>query len=180
VCLGVSLFFELLWLDLFPAGTIIPPQSLAPTLASLAVVHHLGIDTPSLAVVVMFVALPLGPLFAQLERYHRQYENRAHTGLLVWASQSGLGPGPAILTRRSILVMLPLNTIVFSICLLALTAISATILPRLEPLLGPIPLQWPHLWVVASVGAVLSLRHRPAYAILLGGVALALASRFVS
>ena len=179
VCLGISLFFELVWLDLFPAGTIIHPQALAPTLASLAVVHHFGIDKPSVAALVMAAALPLGLLFAQLERYHRQFENRAHSSLLVWARYPSRAADPVKLTRRSILVMAPLNIVVFALSLTLLTALTAVLLPPLTPVLGPIPMTWPHLWVVASIGAVLSLRHRPAYAILLGGVGLALASRLV-
>jgi len=77
------------------------------------------------------------------------------------------------------MVMLPLNFVAFTMALAALMAVMHLVLPRLTPLLGTIPLKWPHLWVVASIGAVLSLRHRPAYAILLGGVALAVASRML-
>lgn len=179
VSLGVSLFFELIWLDLFPAGTIIPPQSLAPTLASLAVVRHFGITQPSVAALVMVASLPLGLLFARLERYHRQYENRSHSSLLVWARYPSRSSGPVKLTRASILLMAPLNLAVFALSLTLLTAFTAVMLPMVTPMLGRIPMTWPHLWVIASIGAVLSLRHRPAYAILLGGVGLALASRLV-
>lgn len=175
--LGVTLFFELLWLDIFPAGTIIPPHSLAPALASLAVMWLFGIASPALAAVIMLAALPLGRLFTFLERYHRQYENHAFDRLLLWAKRPEHTPGPGVLTRRAIMVMLPLNFVAFTMALAGLLAIMHLVLPRLAPLLGSIPLKWPHLWVVASVGAVLSLRHRPAYAILLGGVALAVASR---
>ncbi len=179
VSLGVSLFFELVWLDLFPAGTIIPPQSLAPTLASLAVAHHFGITQPSVAALVMVASLPLGLLFARLERYHRQYENRAHSSLLAWARYPARSSGPVRLTRGSILVMAPLNMAVFALSLILLTVFTAVLLPMASPLLGRIPMTWPHLWVIASIGVVLSLRHRPAYAILLGGVGLALATRLV-
>jgi PTS system mannose-specific IIC component len=177
--LGICLFFELLWLDIFPAGTIIPPHSLAPALASLAVVNHFGLQQPSLAAVAMLAALPLGRAFAVIERYHRQYENLAFERLMLWARRGSCGPGPASLTRRSILVMLPVNAVAFALALSALLVVTHLLLPRLAPLIGQAPLKWPHLWVVASIGAVLSLRHRPAYAVLLGGVALAVLSRFL-
>lgn len=177
--LGICLFFELLWLDIFPAGTIIPPHTLAPALASLAVVHHFALRQPALAAVVMLAALPLGRAFAVIERYHRQYENLAFERLMLWAKRSSGGPGPASLTRRSMLVMLPVNVVAFALALSVLLVVTYLMLPRLTPLLGSVPLKWPHLWVVASIGAVLSLRHRPAYAVLLGGVALAVLSRLL-
>ena len=177
--LGVSLFFELLWLDIFPAGTIIPPNSLAPSLASLAVMHQYAITQPALAAVVILASLPLGRLFAQIERYHRQYENEAYNRLMLWAKHPEKGKGPVFLTRRSILVMLPVNFVTFGLALSGLLALIQVLLPRLSPMLENIPIKWPHLWVVASIGAVLSLRHRPAYAILLGGVALAVLSRLI-
>lgn len=178
--LGVSLFFELLWLDIFPAGTIIPPQSLAPALASLAVLRHLGVTEPALAAVVMLASLPLGRLFARLERYHRQYENEAYNHLMHWAKRPESPHGPLPLTRNSILVMFPVNATVFALVLACLLAVLPPLLHRLSPVLGNIPLRWPHLWVVASIGAVLSLRHRPAYAILACGVVLAVLSRLIA
>ena len=138
-----------------------------------------GIVSPALAAVVMLAALPLGRLFALLERYHRQYENHAFDRLLLWAKRPEDMPGPGVLTRRSIMVMLPLNFVAFTMALAGLIALMHLILPRLAPLLGTVPLKWPHLWVVGSIGAVLSLRHRPAYAILLSGVVLAIASRML-
>ncbi|WP_243366695.1 hypothetical protein [Fundidesulfovibrio soli] len=75
--------------------------------------------------------------------------------------------------------MAPLNMAVFALSLILLTVFTAVLLPMASPLLGRIPMTWPHLWVIASIGVVLSLRHRPAYAILLGGVGLALATRLV-
>jgi len=177
--LGVCLFFELLWLDIFPAGTIIPPHSLAPALASLCVLYLSGLQQPALAAVVMLAALPFARVFSMLERYHRQYENHASERLDAWTRRGSGVPGPASLTRRSILVMLPLNMVAFALALSGLLVFTHLMLPRLLPLLGAVPLKWPHLWVVASIGAVLSLRHRPAYAVLLCGVALAIVSRLL-
>ena len=175
--LGVSLFFELLWLDIFPAGTIIPPHSLAPTLASLATMQHFSATKPALAAVVMLVSLPLGRIFAQLERYHRQFENDSYNRLVRWAKTPNGSLGPASLTRRSVLFMIPGNAVAFAAALAILMVITSLLLPRFESLLEAIPLKWPHLWVVASIGALLSLRHRPAYAVLLVGVLLAVLSR---
>lgn len=177
--LGVSLFFELLWLDLFPAGTSIPPHALAPTLVSLSAVHAFGVSQPSIAAVAMLASLPLGRAFSRIEAYHRQLENDAYTKLLQWSKKPRSSPSPLSLIRRSILIMVPVNFVAFGLALSAILVLLHLVLPRLAPVLERIPLEWPHLWVIASMGAVLSLRHRPAYALLLGGVALAVASRMV-
>lgn len=178
--LGVCLFFELFWLDIFPAGTIIPPNSMAPALASLAVMQVLHVTQPSQAAVITLLALPLGRAFARLERYHRQYENEAFGKLIHWAKRSGGAEGPGALTRRSIMVMFPASAVAFALASSALMASAHLILPLLAPHLTSIPLKWPHLWVVASIGAVLSLRFRPAYVLLGCGVALATLSRLLA
>jgi len=178
--LGVGIFFELLWLDIFPAGTIIPPNSLAPTLSSLCVMHLLGVTSPAMAVVILFASLPFGRLFARLERYHRQYENDAFNKLMLWTKHPERLSGPVALTRSSLAVMLPLSGVAFALAVSALLALMHVLLPRVSPYLGDLPLTWTHLWVVGSIGALLSLRHRPAYVVLLGGVVLAVASRLVS
>lgn len=177
--LGICLFFELLWLDIFPAGTIIPPQSLAPALASLSLTHRLAVDSPALAAVVILMTLPLGRLFAQLERYHRRTQDGSFERLLQWSQSPGSSPGPALLTLRSVLFMIPLNAVAFALSLAVLLGVLAFLLPSLGPALERLPVAWPHLWVIASIGAVLSLRHRPAYALLLGGVVLAVGSRLL-
>ena len=175
--LGVSLFFELLWLDIFPAGTSIPPHALAPALVSLSAVHFLGVSQPAVAAVAMMAALPLGRVFSSIEGYHRQHENDAYTKFLQWAKKPQGASSPFSLIRRSILIMFPLNFIAFCLALSAMLVLLHLLLPSLNPFLERIPLSWPHLWVIASMGAVLSLRHRPAYTLLLTGVALAVASR---
>jgi len=37
ISLNLGIFFELLWLDLFPAGTFIPPQSVYAVLLTLSI-----------------------------------------------------------------------------------------------------------------------------------------------
>ena len=177
--LGICLFFELLWLDIFPAGTIIPPHSLAPALACLCLAHRLDASNPALAAVVILATLPLGRLFAQLERYHRQAQDDSFERLLKWAKEPTGHAGPMALTVRSMLCMVPLNAALFAVVLCVLLVVLGIALPVLTPALMKIDLAWPHLWVVGSIGAVLSLRHRPAYLVLAGGVLLAVATRLL-
>ena len=178
--LGVSLFFELLWLDIFPAGTVIPPNPLAPVLASLAAVSYFGVTKPVLAALIMLLALPLGGIFAWIERWHRHYENDAHTRLMRWAKSPEHALGPVQLVRRSALLLFCVNMAAFAVVLACLMALTHILLPRVAPFIQDIPLKWPHLWGVAGIGAVLSLRYRPAYAVLLLGAGLTLVGRLLA
>ncbi len=146
-------------------------------MVSLGAVHSLGVTQPSVVAVALLAALPLGRAFSRIEAYHRQYENDAYTRLLQWAKKPKGSLSPMALIRRSILIMVPVNFVAFGLAMAAMMVFLYLLLPRLSPFLKPIPLEWPHIWVVGSIGAVLSLRHRPAYALLLGGVALAVATR---
>ncbi|GAB6035491.1 PTS sugar transporter subunit IIC [Fundidesulfovibrio butyratiphilus] len=177
--LGICLFYELFWLDLFPAGTSIPPNALAPALASLAAAHYLGLTHPAVACMAVILALPLGRVFARIEKYHRQYENDAFNRILKWAKNPLKGAAPFQLTRRSMFILFPVNFVAFALCLSALLVVLSLLTPQFAPVLSQVPLKWPHMWVLGSVGAVLSLRHRPAYGLLFGGVALAVAIRLI-
>lgn len=175
----MSLFYELLWLDVFPAGTIIPPNALAAVVACLAVMHLYNITSPALSAVVILACLPLGRLFSLLERYHRVFCNEGFNHLIFWVKRPDAYGGPAVLTRRSILVLFPVNMVAFTLVLAWLLALAHLTLPVLTPELSGLTLTWPHLWALGSIGAVLSLRHRPAYALLLAGAALAVFSRLI-
>ncbi|GFK95144.1 hypothetical protein NNJEOMEG_03002 [Fundidesulfovibrio magnetotacticus] len=175
----MSLFFELLWLDVIPAGTIIPPNALAPTLACLAALHLYGISSPAVAAVLIVACLPLGRLFSRLENYHRVFCNEGFNSFVLWVKNPGRPGGPAAMTRRSILVMFPINMAAFTLALAWLLALAHLGLPLLAPELSELKLTWPHLWAVGSIGAVLSLRHRPAYAVVLAGAFLAVFSRII-
>ncbi len=149
-------------------------------MATLTVMRLYSLTDPAKAAVIMLAALPLGLAFARLERYHRQYENDAFNRLMHWAKHPERANSPRALTRRSMLVMLPISGAAFALAVAALLALTHVALPPLSGLLTEIPLKWPHLWVVASIGAVLSLRHRPAYLLLAGGAVLAILTRFAA
>jgi len=149
-------------------------------LASLACVRYYGLDAPALACVAMLAALPLGVLFARVERLHRQHENKAFARLVQWSAQQGGGSDPLALTRRSMLVLFPVNLLAFCFALAGLLVVVKLALALVSPWLSGVDMRWPHLWVVASIGALLSLRHRPAYAVVMVGVCVAILSRFLT
>jgi mannose PTS system EIIC component len=173
--LSVALFFELFWLDLIPAGTYIPPNPVASTLAALSVMHSLNLSSPSQALFAVALSVPLARLFSKVEDFQREYEDKIFDKFQGARGKSGAVFAPGALVLRSIVDMAVINGIVFCLVLTALTALAAFLAPRLLPLAAGYPVSWAQIWILGSLGAVFSLRYRPAYAALLVSVALAAA-----
>lgn len=163
--LGIGLFFELLWLDLLPAGTYIPAQGQFATLMALVLVEVFGLHGSPLLVIALVVALPAGPFGAMLEGIVRRLNDRSYD--LVISPQHADAGG--VLTR-SVGVGLARTALfgfVAFVCYGVLAVyITGKVLVMLTPLLAPAVLAAPvaywRLWLVASVGASLSLRRTAA------------------
>jgi len=175
--LSLALFFELFWLDLIPAGAYIPPNSVAPTLASLSLVKSLGLANPAGALFAIFLCAPLARLFSRVEGFQREYEDKVFDRFSANVGGADAIIAPGALIWRSILDMTVINGIVFCLILAALTALASFLAPRFMPVAASYPISWWHIWLLGSLGAVFSLRYRPAYAALCCFAALAAAWR---
>ncbi len=177
LALSVALFFELFWLDLIPAGAYIPPNSVAPTLASLSLVQSLGLNSPAGALFAIFLCAPLARLFSRVEGFQREYEDKVFDRFRASVGDAGAVMAPGTLIFRSIMDMTVINAIVFCLVLAVLAVLASYLAPRLLPLAAGYPVSWWHIWLLGSLGAVFSLRYRPAYAALGCFAALAAAWR---
>ncbi|PKN31367.1 MAG: hypothetical protein CVU63_24290, partial [Deltaproteobacteria bacterium HGW-Deltaproteobacteria-20] len=65
--MSAGIFFELLWLDLFPAGTYIPPQALLSLIATLTILACLPDADMRSTVLVVIATLPLAYLGAWID-----------------------------------------------------------------------------------------------------------------
>jgi len=161
--LSAGIFFELLWLDLFPAGTYIPPQalmSLAATLTILACLPDADMRTTALIVIA---TLPLAYLGAWVEQLHRKRQNVRYNQLLNWnRGGSTCAFAPHRLTISALTEIFLLNFLLFMCCVLPLLAGLRLLQPWVVN--GQQP-SWPMLWIGACVGAILALRLRKAYAL---------------
>lgn len=167
VSLSMGVFFELFWLDLFPAGTYIPPNSAASMLLSLAAARYLGLTSPEYLVVPMAISLPAATLGAHVEYFQRQLQNRSYNAVINWGrkarpSLSFDTPGARI--ASALLQLFIFKVVFFLACLLVLIGV----LNGLRVSLGHLPvatgLTWGHLWFAAALGGVLALRVRRSYA----------------
>jgi len=173
LALSVSIIFELFWLDLVPAGTFIPPNIAASNLAALSLIHFFGFQKPGEIIFPVLLCLPLAWLGSRLEHFQRNRQNAGYNLVLSWTQKSRFKEfAPRKLILRGILQSAVLNMIFFCgsvLCLITLTGVLQS-----HGLVSP-PVDffsWGHLWLVASLGGILSLRTPRAYFILACGVGL--------
>ncbi len=171
--LSTAIFFELFWLDLIPAGTFIPPNHVASTLAALCLMNTLHLSTPSGALVAIAAALPFSRLLAKAEDMQREYENRVFAKSQDSRGRSGALFAPGRLIARSIVDMAVINGLVFTTALAGAVLAMAWLAPILAPIIKVYPLSWAQIWLFGSLGAILSFRYRPAYVVFVAGLFLA-------
>ncbi len=173
--LKLCLFYELFWLDGIPAGTHIPPNAAASTLAGLSLMHVFKLTSPAEALFVAATTAMLGRLFAALEGVQRVVENMVLSRYIAARERAKAPFAPGRLIRRAFCDMAIINGVAFSVALAGLIALFHAILPLVWPYLSSSGATWSQLWILGSLGGVLSLRYRPAYLTLAGGMAVAMA-----
>ena len=164
--LAVGLFFELLWLDLFHAGTYIPPNGAASTLGALCLCEIWGLYDPPQALLPMAVCLPLAIFGARLENILRIWRDAAYNKLLHWARRSRRTDTPEILDGliiRSLVQQAAMNALFLFIFLFAYWALFSLLgAPRFFHNVD-ILIDWRHIWLCGAIGVVLALRIKQAY-----------------
>jgi PTS system mannose-specific IIC component len=170
--LGTAVFFELFWLDLFPAGTYIPPNSVLATLMTLALAHHFGVRGPEGLLLPLICSLPLGLLGARVEYWQRRWQDATYNALLHWARRSARRSQrfyPEKLVLSSVLQYVTVHFVLFGFLLLALIWLLEGVQGRLSPV-EHLPLGWGHLWLLAAMGGINALRINKAYGLLAAGI----------
>ncbi|WP_273192571.1 hypothetical protein [Oleidesulfovibrio alaskensis] len=171
--LSLAIFFELLWLDLFPAGTYIPPNAVGCLLLTIAATDYFGLRTPEEVAVPALLSLPAAFISARLEYMHRTMQDKAYNRALGW------GRGGARRVASGIEEMPPFGMLVWNASLqllllqagffLAALLVLIGTISGLSSLLGHLPYiqgaEWPALWFVSTVGGVLAVRIPRAYAL---------------
>ncbi|WP_051676845.1 PTS sugar transporter subunit IIC [Maridesulfovibrio frigidus] len=171
--LKIAVFFELFWLDNIPAGTYIPPHILASTVAALALTTSFGFTEAPQIMVILLACLPLAKLGAWLEYGLRQWHNRGYNDLLNWARKGEVGDNlPQKLVARSILRTLTTSWLFFWTSTVILHYVLRIFFHKWGGVVTSVEMQWSYLWIAASLGGLLALRLRKAYATFVFGVVL--------
>ena len=169
--LSVALFYELCWLDVIPAGTFIPPQLAASTLACLTMGTRFGITEPPMVLLPIVASMPLAWLGIRMEAGLRTFNNRAYNTLLSWGRSDDTTDIPLVLIGKSLMFQLLASWAFFFVSMLALEAVMGLVLPLARPLAAWLDVGWPHLWLAASFGGLMALRLRGAYLVLAASAA---------
>lgn len=164
--LGITL--ELLWLDVVPLGTVVPPQGTLSYLLLFPLARLYGWSAPGPLLLPILLAVLAAYGAALLERSERVFLN----GLMPPVEQycltgKGLSPGSALLLGALLRAILQLALYMVSFVALAVV-FEGLDSHRRGPLL--LVITWPMMYATAMLGGVLSLRVRRAYAVLLAAL----------
>lgn len=175
MAVSIALVFELLWLDLIPAGTFLPPNMAVANFSTQALATMFGLDSAGEVIIPVILSLPFAFVGARLERFRRRMQNADYNQLLIWTKKNYAAVyDPGRLVVRALVRAAFMDLAYFGVCFILLAGAMWLILAR-----GWIPavpgLSFSHLWVAASLGGVLALRTPKAYAAAIAGSALVLA-----
>lgn len=136
--------------------------------------HVFSLSTPAEAMLVAGTTAVLARLFGALEGVQRLVENIMYSRYLSAVERARQPFRPGRLIRRAGLNMFLLGGTAFCVSLSAFIALFYVLLPRVWPYLSTSRATWSQLWLLGSLGGILSLRYRPAYVLLAVGAGVAL------
>lgn len=160
--IGIAIFFELLWLDLIPAGTYLPPQSQLAAFVCAEAAALLQVHDPERVLPLLLLALPVAWLGSRVESAHRARQNAVHDSLVngpVPTENDG-GADPQGFVLRSLGLYAVIQGCVCLIVSLCIYSLGAVVLIYWPAQCGP---GWPEIWGGALLGGLLALRLKRAY-----------------
>lgn len=163
----IAAFFELLWIDMIPAGTFIPPNAIFCVVATMVVVEIFRLEQASQIFPVMVASIPFAFLCSRLEGLQRTAQNRNYN-LILQQSRKDAGhfkPGAMILGSLIQLLLIYLALGLGGIyCLVLMVSTVHLHLPVHDAL------SWTWLLIIASISALAALRIKKAYFSLIIGL----------
>ncbi len=168
--IGMALALELLWLDIFATGTVIPPNRLLPLLLTVLTGYVFGLHGAARLFIPLCFFVPTAHLASVLAIWVRKKQNVCHALLREWANRGAAKDLPALLLMRGTIIFFVSHALLFIflfICVLLFAWLWHWYLPAASypqdfpELLWP-DLSWPWLCLSAGVGGFLSLRLKKA------------------
>ncbi|WP_345782780.1 PTS sugar transporter subunit IIC [Pseudodesulfovibrio pelocollis] len=170
--LCIAIFFELFWLDLIPVGTYIPPHLTVATFAALSLTTFFGLDHPGRILFVLFASMPLAWLGTRLEALLRERDQVNYNKLLTWVRNPDSPRLPSLIVMRSVGRTFVYSGLAFYAAMLVLVYFFEIFFSLNPSLFTKLGVTWPYLWVAATLGGLMALRVRRAYALLAAGIIL--------
>lgn len=121
---------------------------------------------------VLFASMPLAWLGTKAEAWIRNQEQGSYNKLLNWVRNPGSSNTPGTLILRSLTRTLAIEWLTFFVAILALKFFFETLFTLYPSFLVSVDVKWSHLWVSATLGGLMALRLKRAYAVLATGISL--------
>jgi len=121
---------------------------------------------------VLLASMPLAWLGSKMETWLRDQERSNYNRLLKWTRnpESSIGPGALIL--RSLSRVFIVSWMAFYIGILIMMFTFDTLFTLYPRLVASVGIKWTHLWGAATLGGLMALRVKRAYAVLATGAIL--------
>lgn len=163
----IAVFFELLWIDIIPAGTFIPPNAIFCVVATIIIVEIFTLESASQIFPVMAATIPMAFLSSWIEGAQRTAQNKNYNMILQQGRKTAESYQPGAMIRTSALHLLLIYLA------LGIAGIYALVL-LLNMIHVYLPvnthLTWSHLLLTASLSALAALRIKKAYFSLILGM----------
>ena len=167
---SLAVFYELFWLDLFPAGTYMPPNSLFPLLTILTYAGTLQQPDITALFLPIILTLPLAFFGACVEKRQREWQVISYNRIIRKLRTDGdIGKAASVSVAASLIQLFTCNFAAFFLVtgLVLLAADAAASWQGIH--LSFEHASWPLLWVIGALGGVLSLRIRRNYLVFITG-----------
>ncbi len=167
LALPLGIIIELCWLDVIELGSVVPPYAGLTFLLAFPLCRHFGLMSPGQAILPLLLSLLAACAAAWCERQQRIALNPMIDAVSHASQRGGMSPERAVLIAglRRVLVQFILYAVSFGVISIVLFLFQEN--GNMASLAG---ITWHELYGVALLGALLSLRTRQAYCVLVGGV----------
>lgn len=167
---SLAVFYEMFWLDLFPAGTYMPPNSLFPMLTVLSLMETMGQPDITTLFLPVILTLPLAALGSLIERRQREWQVTSYNRIIRKLRTDGdLGMAASYSVAASLSQLFLFNLIAFCAVTGLVFFLWGAIAAWKGHMLVLAQASWPLLWVFGAVGGVLALRIRRNYIVFIAG-----------
>jgi PTS system mannose-specific IIC component len=154
-----ALFFELFWLDLFHAGTFVPPDSMLSLLVFVPLTRMFSLESPEDFTAALLCCLPLAELGARLDQHLRRLRSAAHEALNNSVRNSGDIVGFMDgMVGRGLYSMILLRLLLYALALSFLGAVFYYLRVHFGSVCRTPWSTWGALLGFAALGGVLALR----------------------
>ncbi|WP_291318646.1 PTS sugar transporter subunit IIC [Desulfonatronospira sp.] len=165
----IAVFFELLWLDLIPAGTFIPPNSIFCVTSTVILCAHFQLEHTGMILLLMLLSIPGAYILSRIEGWYRIRQNKKYNLILRQSRDrfSIYSPGKMILQSLAGSFGVNLVSACLGIYLLAV------VYPHLSGVFQfQRELDWSVILIAASFSALAGLRVKKANISLITGMIL--------